>query len=154
MSFQRERLEKKRMLRIISASAAIILTIALNSLPAPGKSKLKGEPGYKPKVEVSVGMEEVKREQKSVDEGHSPWKLDPVYVSQVFVSLKLSPGGIVGEYPVKYEELRIIYLSEKDAVVGVSGSKTSIGKVYLKRLVRQDYTGIWTVVGYDPADKK
>jgi hypothetical protein len=37
---------------------------------------------------------------KRVDSGHTPWKLDPAFVAQVFVSLQISPEGIQGEYPV------------------------------------------------------
>lgn len=37
-----------------------------------------------------------------------------------------------------------------EAMIEVSG-ESPIKKVYLKKLVRQDPSGIWTVVGYDPA---
>jgi outer membrane lipoprotein-sorting protein len=103
-----------------------------------------------PQVEVQVDLEVEENEQKSVDAGHSPWRLDPIYVAQVFVSLKISPEGIQGEYPVDYENLKIIKNDGKNAIVEVSGDKTPISKVYLKKLIRQDNTGIWTVVGYDP----
>ena len=103
-----------------------------------------------PKVNVPVDLEVEKNDQKSVDAGHSPWRLDPVFVSQVFVSLKLSPQGIIGDYPIKTEELKLTFKNDAEAIVEISGSKTPIKKVYLKRLVRQDSTGIWTVVGYDP----
>jgi len=103
-----------------------------------------------PKVKVPVDLEVEKNDQKSIDAGHSPWRLDPVFVSQVFVSLKLLPQGIIGDYPIKTEELRLTQKNDAEAIVEVSGSKTPIRKVYLKRLVRQDSTGIWTVVGYDP----
>jgi hypothetical protein len=104
----------------------------------------------KPKVIVPVDLEAERNDQKSVDAGHSPWRLDPIFVSQVFVSLKLSPQGIIGDYPIKTADLKISVNNGKEAVVEVSGSKTPIKKVYLKRLVRPDSTGIWTVVGYDP----
>lgn len=104
----------------------------------------------KPIVKVPVDLEIEKNEQKGVDAGHSPWRLDPIFVSQVFVSLKLSPQGISGDYPIKTEDLKLGQNNGKEATVEVSGSKTPIKKVYLKRLVRQDSTGIWTVVGYDP----
>ncbi|AUI35654.1 hypothetical protein CWI35_03175 [[Bacillus] caldolyticus] len=39
----------------------------------------------------------------------------------------------------------------KEAIVEVDAHNTPIKRVYLKRLIRQDATGIWTVVGYDPA---
>jgi hypothetical protein len=101
-------------------------------------------------IQVPVDLEIEKNDQKSVDAGHSPWRLDPVFVSQVFVSLKLSPQGIIGDYPIKTEELKLTQKNDVEAIVEVNGSKTPIKKVYLKRLVRQDATGIWTVVGYDP----
>lgn len=103
-----------------------------------------------PKVEVPVNLKIEENSQKSVDEGHSPWRLDPIFVAQVFVSLKISPEGIKGDYPIKYEELKILKENEKKAVVEVTASKAPIKRVYLKRLIRQDDTGIWTVVGYDP----
>jgi hypothetical protein len=105
----------------------------------------------KPQVEVTVDLNAEQASQKSVDAGHSPWKLDAAFVSQVFVNLKIYPSGIQGDYPIKYEEFKVAYNNGKEAVVEVSGDKTLIRKVYLKRLVRQDNTGIWTVVGYDPA---
>lgn len=103
----------------------------------------------KPQIEVKYDLKVEEGDQKNADAGHSPWKLDPVFVAQVFASLKLSPAGIQGDYPIKYEELKTIYNSGKEAVVEVGGNKTIIKRVYLKRLIRQDNTGIWTVVGYD-----
>lgn len=106
----------------------------------------------KPQVEVTVDMEIEENEQKSVDGGHSPWKLDPLHVTQVFVSLKIYPEGIQGEYPIDYKDLTITENDGRACVVEISGDNTPIRKVYLKRLVRQDSTGIWTVVGYDPVE--
>lgn len=57
-------------------------------------------------MKVPVDMEAEENEQRSVDSGHSPWKLDPVYVAQVFISLEMSPNGIEGDYPVQYENLK------------------------------------------------
>lgn len=108
----------------------------------------------KPKVEVPVDLAAEEGDQKNVDSGHSPWKLDPVFVTQVFVSLKISPEGIQGDYPIKYEDIRIIQNNGKEAVAEVSGNETPIKRVYLKRIVRQNNTGIWTVVGYDPVEGK
>lgn len=113
-------------------------------------SSLKNQTTTRPQVQVPVDINAEQGSQKSVDAGHSPWKLDPAFVSQVFVSLKLSPGGIKGDYPINYEEFKVVQNNGKEAVVEVSGNKTPIRKVYLKRLVRQDNTGIWTIVGYDP----
>jgi hypothetical protein len=113
-------------------------------------SENKETSGKQP-AEVPVNMDVEKGDQQNADKGSSPWKLDPVFVSQVFVSLKISPEGIQGDYPVKTEELKIAKSTDEDAAVEVNSSKTNINKVYLKRLVKQDKTGIWTVVGYDSA---
>lgn len=102
-----------------------------------------------PQIKIPINLEIEKEAQKSVEEGHSPWKLDPIFVAQVFVSLQVSPEGITGDYPIKDKELKIIQSSEKETIVEVNSNKTKIKKVYLKRLIKQDSTGIWTVVGYD-----
>ena len=107
-----------------------------------------------PQIEVPVDPEIVKNEQQSVDEGHSPWKLDPAYVAQVFVSLMISPEGIEGEYPIPYEDVEIIYSSDENAIAKINGTITPVLRVYMKRLVRHDDTGIWTVVGFDPVEQK
>lgn len=117
-------------------------------------SLLKEKFSDKPQVKVPVNLEIEKNDQKSVDAGHSPWKLDPVFVTQVFVSLKISPEGIQGDYPIKYEDLKVVKNTGKEAIIEVPGDKTPIRRVYLERLVRQDSTGIWTVVGYDPVCNK
>ena len=85
----------------------------------------------------------------SVDAGHSPWKLDPTYIAQVFVSLKISPE-YSGDYPVQYEDINLVKNDGVNAVLELSKDTTIVRRVYLKRLIRQDNTGIWTVVGYDP----
>ena len=107
----------------------------------------------KPQVLVEVDMEVVKRDQKQVDEGHSPWQLSPLAVVQTFVGLQISPDGIQGDFPVDTEDMKIVYETNEVTIVEIGGEKTPIAKVYLKRLVRQDDDGIWTVVGYDPVDK-
>ena len=104
-----------------------------------------------PQIEVPVDMEIEKNTQESVDAGHTPLKLDPVFVAQVFVGQLIYPEGIEGEYPVSLDEIRITYNDGKAAILEISGNKTPARNVYLKKLVREDPTGIWTVVGYDPA---
>lgn len=110
------------------------------------------EAAYEPQVKVEVDLAIEENEQKSVDAGHSPWKLDPAFVTQVFASLLLSPEGIVGEYPIAYEDIIIIENNGVDAVAEIKDKDSLAKYVYLKRLVRQDDTGIWSVVGYDPAE--
>ncbi|MGE5614430.1 MAG: LolA family protein [Bacillota bacterium] len=102
-----------------------------------------------PEIKVDVDMEIEKADQVSADSGSSPWKLDPVYAAQVFVCLQLSPEGIVGEYPIDYDDLILVEKDERYAIVNVNSDKTNIRTVYLERLIRQDDTGIWTVTGYD-----
>lgn len=141
------------------AEYAVIGTIPLDELPTFVKA-LTQETVELPsgsesltdhaQVRVSVDMTAEENDQKSVDRGSSPWKLDPAYVAQVFVGLKISPQGIQGDYPVAIENFSVTQNTGNEAVVAVSGDKTPIRQVYLKRLVRQDSTGIWTVVGYDP----
>jgi hypothetical protein len=63
----------------------------------------------------------------------------------------LSPEGIVGDYPIAYENIKIILNNGIDAIAEIKDEKSVAKYVYLKRLVRQDDTGIWIVIGYDPA---
>jgi len=109
------------------------------------------EPQEGPMIKVPYEIEVEKNTQKSVDSGSSPWRLDPVYVAQVFVSLEMSPGGIEGDYPIDYDDLSILSNDGVNAIIEVNDPESPISRVYLERLVRQDDTGIWTVVGYDPA---
>ncbi len=122
-------------------------SLASGKVELPASTETVGEP--KIKVEVDQLAEE--NEQKSVDAGHSPWKLDPAFVAQVFASLLLSPEGIVGDYPIAYENIEIISNNGIDAIAEIKDEKSIAKYVYLKRLIRQDDTGIWTVIGYDPA---
>ena len=107
----------------------------------------------KPDIKVDVDLEVEKNEQKSVDGGHSPWKLDPAFVAQVFVSLLISPEGIVGDYPIAYEDISIVQNTGETAIAEVGGEETPASRVYLERLIRQDSTGIWSVVGYDEQNR-
>jgi len=128
---------------------AFVKSLTGNQVEIPSSPK---EESNKPKVEVPVDLAVEENTQKSVDGGSSPWRLDPTFVAQVFVSLEMSPEGITGEYPIALEDLTVVENTGTEAIVEVSGNNTPIKRVYLKRLVRQDSTGIWTVVGYDPAE--
>ena len=103
----------------------------------------------KPQIEVETDLDAATNEQKSVDAGHSPWKLDPKFVSQVFASLLISPEGIVGDYPIAYDDIEIVKNNGVEAIAEIKDNSTVAKYVYLKRLIRQDETGIWFVVGYD-----
>lgn len=106
-----------------------------------------------PQVEVQYNVEVEKNTQKNVDQGHSPWRLDPVATTQVFVSLQLSPSGIEGNDPIELENLKFLHSDNEVAIVEVNDPDTNIHTVYLKRLIRQEESGIWTVVGYDENGK-
>lgn len=110
------------------------------------------EQGKEPQIKADVDLTVEENEQKSVDEGHSPWKLDPAFVAQVYASLLVSPEGIVGDYPIAYEDVKIIESDNAKAIAEIDSGNTVAKYIYLERLVRQDETGIWTVTGYDPAD--
>ena len=113
-----------------------------------------GAAEFKPEYTVDVDMEIEKADQLSADSGSSPWKLDPVYTAQVFVSLRISPEGIIGDYPVEYNDFTIAESNGISAKIAVNSEKTDIKAVYLERLIRQDDTGIWTVTGYDVSPQR
>ena len=113
------------------------------TLPDAGKNLVN-----KAQVKVPVDMEITKADQQQVDGGHGPWQLDPLQVSLTFVNLKVSPEGIVGEPKIPAPSFKLVENNGVDALVEVAGGPIRL--VYLKRLVRQDETGIWSVVGYDP----
>lgn len=173
MSDRENKLRKKWFYGISSVAMISTLSIILNTIVPTGKTNKAYAAGVtksltnntveqsstkefadRPQIKVPVNLEIEKNDQKSVDAGHSPWKLDPVFVAQVFVSLKISPEGIQGDYPIKYEDLKVVKNTGKGAIIEVPGDKTPIRRVYLERLVRQNSTGIWTVVGYDPVCNK
>ncbi|GEM_PF-2329477 len=142
---------KKILTVILVISLCLLLFACTNDDPAVNDTagNDNSEQSEQPEVTVPVDIEEVKNNQQQVDNGHSPWQLDPLQVTQTFVSLQISPSGVSSEFPVSIEDLSIIEETESDAVVEVNSDKTYITNVYLKRLIRQDETGIWTVVGYD-----
>jgi len=108
----------------------------------------------RPQIKLELDMEALENEQKSVDAGHSPWRLDPVYVAQVFASLLLSPEGISGDYPIAYEDIELLENNGLEAVAYIHDEKSIARLVYLKRPVRQDESGIWAVVGYDTDESR
>ncbi len=113
------------------------------------KAVLPKEDISTPQVKVDYDIKAEEQTQKEVDAGHQPWKLDPAFVAQVFTSLLIQPEGITGDYPIPYEDFKIIKNTGSSIIIEVDNKKSPVSKVYLKQLVRQDSTGIWTVVGYD-----
>ena len=103
-----------------------------------------------PTVEIEYDLAVEQSDQKNADAGSSPWKLDPAFVAQVFVSLQMMPDGITGDYPIAIEDLEITANNGVQAIVAVHDENSPISRVFVERVVRQDDSGIWTVVGYDP----
>lgn len=104
---------------------------------------------FQPEMDVKVDLVAEENTQKSVDSGSSPWKLDPAYVASVEASILVSPDGIVGESPIEYEDIEIIYNDGIKAIAEIKGKDSSVQKIYMEKLIRKDETGIWTVIGYD-----
>ncbi|MEN6327523.1 MAG: hypothetical protein ABFD18_15125, partial [Syntrophomonas sp.] len=102
----------------------------------------------KAQIKVPVDVKIVQANQQQVDRGSSPWQLDPLQVAFTFANLKLSPGGIQGEPELPMAYFKLAENTGVEASVEVKSGP--VKQVYLKRLVRQDETGIWSVVGYDP----
>jgi len=113
------------------------------TLPDPGTDLTAGM-----QVVVPVDMEVVRNNQQQVDSGSSPWQIDPIQVAVLFANLQVNPEGISGEPALPIASFRLNTSNGAAAIVDVADGP--IVKVYLKRLVRTDASGIWTVVGYDP----
>jgi ABC-type glycerol-3-phosphate transport system substrate-binding protein len=122
------------------------------SQTAAASSDSASESGAQQTGEVPVDNDMATEEdsQASVDEGHSPWRLDPAQVAQSFVGGLMEPGGIVGDMPIPLEDFEVTQNAGGEAVVVVNNDESPAATVYLKQLVRQDDTGTWSVVGYDP----
>ncbi|MFV0343149.1 MAG: hypothetical protein ACK5JH_09730 [Anaerocolumna sp.] len=99
-------------------------------------------------ISVPYTLSEEEYAQKQVDQGHSPWRLDPAYVALVFASLMISPEGIVGDYPIAYQNIVIAKNDGINAVADIKDQASLIKRIYLKRLIKTDESGIWTVIGY------
>lgn len=97
-----------------------------------------------PQIAVPLDLEEVRFEQRQVDEGHKVGKLNAVQVAKEFLSEYTSPD--IMQTIIAYE---LVQFNEKVTVIKIVGGSSDISRVYLKRMVRQDDTGIWSVVGYD-----
>lgn len=102
----------------------------------------------KAQIKVPVDKKVVEADQRQVDRGSSPWQLDPLQVALTFVNLQVSPEGIHGEPEIAMSSFKLTINNSAEAVVEVADGP--VERVFLKRLVRQNETGIWSVVGYDP----
>jgi hypothetical protein len=85
------------------------------------------------KITLSVDMEKERRLQTEVDNGHQPWRLEPVDVAYADLISTVKAT-------VPFEKCNLSSESANEAVVQCSETKNYIIK--LKRLVRPK--GIWT----------
>ena len=106
-----------------------------------------------PQIEVQYDLSKEKINQKRVDEGLLPWRIDPITNSQTFLEIALSNNELVGEGKIEKTDLTLLHSTLDTAIVEVKSQITDIKYIYLKRLVRQTPTGIWTVIGYDSLEK-
>ena len=105
-----------------------------------------------PQIEVHYDLSKEKDAQKRVDEGLLPWRIDPIINTQTFLESILSVEGLDGD-EIKKSDLNLLHSTLDTAIVEVKTQTTEIKYIYLKRLVRQTATGIWTVIGYDSLEK-
>ena len=86
-------------------------------------------------IKLKVNVEEEKELQQAVDNGHQPWRLDPISVAPV--ALMEIDKNIVDE------NCTLVSETDSEAVVNCKGARTYL--VYLKRIVRKK-NGIWTAI--------
>jgi Domain of unknown function (DUF4431) len=85
-------------------------------------------------VQPRIDMEDLRKLQKSVDEGHQPWRLDPVGVA-------CSEIGFPEDTRTCWRRSYVESPSDTEAIVTFAAASNYF-VVYLRRLVRPD--GIWT----------
>lgn len=94
-----------------------------------------------PAVTLPVDLAAAANAQKSVDAGHSPWMLEADQTAMAFLNGRLGPDTI------PYDALKVELNDGVHAIISVSRGQCA--RIYVQRLVRQDPSGIWSVVGYD-----
>ena len=81
-------------------------------------------------------MEKERELQKSVDEGHQPWRLNPADVAYESIVATIDKN-------IKYEKCSLITQSDDEAIVQCAGIQNNY-KVYLKRFFGKK--SIWTAM--------
>jgi hypothetical protein len=88
----------------------------------------------KKKIELKIDLENEKILQNEVDEGHQPWRLEPIDVAYAALSTI--------DKQIHYENCHLINEKINEAEVNCRNTKNYF--VYLKKLVRPN--GIWTAI--------
>lgn len=89
---------------------------------------------------VKWDREIVSEIQKAVDNGHQPWRLDPILTAMAFISEKEI-------YDVMLEDLIVVRRLDDRAIVKVN--KKGIKTIYLEKLADKSEYGAWFVTSYD-----
>ncbi len=89
------------------------------------------------KIEFKIDLTDEKKLQTEVDNGHQPWRLEPIDVA--YASLSNIDKNIT------YKDCHLIYEKDIEAKVKCKNSKNYL--IYLKRLIRPD--GIWTTISIE-----
>lgn len=94
-------------------------------------------------IEIPVDLQKVSELQRGFEEGHQPWRGDPISVAHVTIMRTL-------EREMRYEDLKVEHETRDEAVVAGRGSRYAY-RVHLKRLIvpRSGKNGIWTAVRID-----
>lgn len=121
------------------------------------------------KINVPADLDGARDDQLQVGQNNAIANAEtsPLYTAFIFINSKLSPpgtfsapkptdtvpkGGVPkfwsGVPKIPNASFKLVANNGADAVVAVADGQ--IKQVYLKRLVRQDESGVWSVVGYDP----
>lgn len=98
-----------------------------------------------PEIIAAIDWEAERDLQEQVDQGHKPMMLDPIQVAYEFISRQ----GDTSSSNVKMTSAGMFEEDNRIAAIEIIGDYVSVKRVYLKKLIRQDPTGIWTIVGYD-----
>lgn len=110
----------------------------------PGSS---GSPRKANSIEIPVDLKKIEELQRAFEDGHQPWRGDPLFVAHVAIIATLDRN-------VRYEDLKLERETETEAVVAGKGTRYHY-KVHLERLVTPGWGryGIWTAVriGYELA---
>jgi hypothetical protein len=88
-------------------------------------------------IELKVDLKKERELQESVDEGHQPWRLEPISVAAVEVGTNVTGT-------MRVEDCRIKSEKDIDAEVECKSDKNYV--VTLKKLVRPTRDGIWTAL--------
>jgi hypothetical protein len=117
---------------LFSSLIILSLLICVNNI-ASCESTIKSKKIFK----LDVKLEEQKRLQSEVDNGHQPWRLEPLDVA--FAALT----GI--DKNIKYENCNLGSKTNSKAEVICKGTKRYL--INLKRMIRSD--GIWTAISIE-----